>query len=153
MELGGWYPFVPNIDEHSFCFKLQKVTQDDDYLMFDPLPVALRRLNIPGGLGKRAMPLNNVVKNHLKYYHWVVAVQFPLRFYCLYPLFMIYAFKFAVRWYKRYSYSTDSRSMRWLGPQARRWVEIRQAFLLLPFIALRLLLTRKPAWSGQLDNL
>ena len=153
MELGGWYPFVPNIDEHSFCFKLQKVMQDDDYLMFDPLPVALRRLNIPGGLGKRAMSLNNIVKNHLKYYHWVVAEQFPLRFYGLYPFFMIYAFQFAVRWYKRYSYSTDSRWMRWLGPQAGRRVDIWQAFLLLPFTALRLLLTRKPTWSGQLDNL
>ena len=152
VELGGWYPFVPNIDEHSFCFKLQKVMQDGDYLMFDPEPVVLRRFDIPGGLGKRYLSLNTVVRNHLKFYHWVVAEQFPLRFYGLYPLFIIYAFRFAVRWFKTYSFFTDSRWMKWFGPGIGRRLYIWQEFFRLPFTALRLLLARKPAWSGRLEN-
>ncbi len=153
VELGGWYPFVPNIDEHSFCFKLQKAMQDGDYLMFDPEPVALRRFNIPGGLGKRHLSLNNIVRNHLKYYHWVVAEQFPLRFYGLYPFFIMYAFLFAVRWFKTYSSFTDSRWMKWFGPQMGRRMYIWQEFIFLPLTALRLLLSKRPTWSGPLESI
>ena len=126
--------------------------QDGDYLMFDPEPVVLRRFDIPGGLGKRYLSLNTVVRNHLKFYHWVVAEQFPLRFYGLYPMFIIYAFRFAVRWFKTYSFFTDSRWMKWFGPGSGRRLYIWQEFFRLPFTALQLLMARKPAWSGRLEN-
>ena len=45
----------------------------EEYLMFDPEPIVLRRFNIPGGLGKRYLPLSQLLKNQLLFYHRVVA--------------------------------------------------------------------------------
>ena len=153
VALGGWYPYVTNIDEHSFCFKLRRALLPGEYLMFDPEPVVLRQFDIPGGLGKRYLTLNRVLVNHLQYYHWVVADYFPLRYYGLYPFFMIYNFRFATRWFRTFSHYSDSRWMRWFGMKVGRRLYILQELLLYPVIVIRLLVQKKPAWIGQLDDI
>jgi glycosyltransferase involved in cell wall biosynthesis len=152
VDLGGWYPYVDNIDEHSFCFKLRRILQPGEYLIFDPQPVVLRRFDLPGGLGKRYLSLHQVLVNHLLYYHRVVGKHFPLRYYSLYPFFMLYVFRFATRWFRTYSYFADSHWIRWFGAESGRRLYILQEFLKFPFTAFHVLISRKPKWSGQLDD-
>jgi len=152
VKLGGWYPHVINIDEHSLCFKLRRAMKPEEYLMFDPQPVVLRRFDLPGGLGKRYLSLNRVLIHHLQYYHWVVGEYFPLRFYGLYPLFMLYVFRFAARWFRTYSHFVDSHWIRWFGAERGRRLYIFQEFLKFPFTVFRMLISKKPKWSGRLDD-
>lgn len=150
LELGGWYPFVQNSEEHSFCFKLRKAMKPGEYLMFDPQPQVLRRFDIPGGLGKRYLPLATLLTNQLRFYHRVVSESFPLRFYGLYPFFMIYIFRHIVRWFRVYSYYTDIIWLRWFGKKYGQRLYILQEFVKYPFLVLRVLIEKKPKWNGQL---
>ena len=150
VDLGGWYPHVTNIDEHSFCFKLQKAMNPGEYLIFDPQPRVLRRFDLPGGLGKRYLSFNQVLLYHLEYYHWVVAKHFPFRFYGLYPLFMLYAFRFSARWFRHYSYYTDSVWMRNFGKKRGLRLYFLQELIKFPFLVIGILIGKKPKWDGQL---
>lgn len=150
LKLGGWYPYVQNAEEHSFCFKLQKAMRPGEYLMFDPRPLVLRRFDIPGGLGKRFLPLTTLLTNQLRYYHRVVSEYFPLRFYGLYPLFMIYSFQYTTRWFRIHSYYEDSFWIQRLGKERGQRLYILQEFLRFPFLVFRTLLEKKPTWRGEL---
>ena len=150
LELGGWYPYINNFDEHSFCFKLRKVMKPGEYLMFDPKPVVLRRFDIPGGLGKRQLPLPQLLKNQLLYYHRVVAKHYPLRFYSLYPVFMLYAFKYITRWFRGFSYFTDSIWFRWFEKKNALRLYFLQEFIKYPFLVIRILFMKRPKWEGPL---
>ncbi|MBC8488927.1 MAG: glycosyltransferase family 2 protein [Bacteroidetes bacterium] len=149
LKLGGWYPYIPNFEEHSFCFKLRKAMEDGEYLMFDPKPEVLRRFDIPGGLGKRQLPLQTILANQLLYYHWVVAEYYPIRFFGLYPFFILYAFRYATRWFRVYSYYSNNLWIRRFGEKYGLRLYIFQEFVKLPFLIFRTLLRNKPKWDGQ----
>lgn len=150
MRLGGWYPYINNFDEHSFCFKLQKVMKPHEYLMFDPKPVVLRRFDIPGGLGKRQLPLPKLLENQLIYYHRVVAKHYPIRFYSLYPIFMLYAFKYIISWFRGFSYYTDSIWFKWFEKKNALRLYFLQEFIKYPFLVIRVLFMKRPKWEGPL---
>jgi|TARA_Y100000294_G_C8557053_1_gene337583 glycosyltransferase involved in cell wall biosynthesis len=150
IELGGWYPFINNFDEHSFCFKLQKAMRPKEYLMFDPEPTVLRRFDIPGGLGKRHLPLTQLLRNQLLFYHRVVGKHFPLRFYMLYPLFSLYAFRYIIRWFRRFSYFNDSIWFKWFKKKNAMRLYFLQEFVKYPLLVLQFLFIKRPPWTGPL---
>ncbi len=152
LKLGGWYPYVTNSEEHSFCFKLLKAMKPGEFLMFDPKPQVLRRFDIPGGLGKRYLSLSTLLNNQLRFYHRVVSKYFPLRFYGLYPFFMFYIVRSTNRWFRKRSYYTNSIWMRWFGKKSGQRLYILQEFAKYPFLVLRALVERKPKWDGQLTT-
>ncbi len=150
IELGGWYPYINNFDEHSFCFELQKKISPDEYLMFDPEPIVLRRFDIPGGLGKRYLPLSKLLDNQLLYYNRVVAKYYPFRFYLLYPLFSIYAFKYIIRWFKKFSYYNDAMWFKQFDRKTALRLYLLQEFVKYPFLAIKSIFIKRPKWDGPL---
>jgi glycosyltransferase involved in cell wall biosynthesis len=150
IKMGGWYPYINNFDEHSFCFKLQKNMKPNEYLMFDPKPVVLRRFDIPGGLGKRYLPLTQLLKNQLLFYHRVVAKYYPIRFYLLFPIFNIYSFRYMTRWFKKFSYFDDTIWFKWFNKKnALRFYFIQEFFKYI-FFVFQAFFLKKPKWNGPL---
>jgi len=96
------------------------------------------------------MSFHTILIDRMQYYHWVVAGYFPLRFYGLYPFFLLYGFDFSLRYYRRNSSFTDTFWIRIFGQKYGRSLYILQEFIKLPFLALRYLLGRKPKWNGQI---
>ena len=151
IELGGWYPYINNFDEHSFCFKLKKIMNSNEYLMFDPEPVVLRRFDIPGGLGKRYLSLTKLLKNQLLFYHRVVAKYYPIRFYFLYPLFNLYSFRYIIRWFRTFSYFNDSIWFKWFDKKNAMRLYFIQEFVKYPLLVFQSLFSRKPKWHAPLN--
>jgi hypothetical protein len=118
--------------------------------MFDPEPLVLRRFDIPGGLGKRFLPLTTLLVNQLQYYHRVVSEYFPFRFFGLFPLFMIYSFQYTTRWFRIYSYYKDSIWIQWFGDKHGQRLYIFQELVRFPILVLRTFFEKKPRWRGEL---
>jgi hypothetical protein len=121
-----------------------------EYLMFDPEPTVLRRFDIPGGLGKRHLPLTQLLRNQLLFYHRVVGKHFPLRFYMLYPLFSLYAFRYIIRWFRRFSYFNDSIWFKWFKKKNAMRLYFLQEFVKYPLLVLQFLFIKRPPWTGPL---
>ena len=151
IELGGWYPYINNFDEHSFCFKLQKAMKTREYLMFDPEPIVLRRFDIPGGLGKRHLSLTQLLKNQLLFYHRVVAKHYPIRFYLLYPLFNLYSFRYIIRWFRRFSYYDNTIWFKWFNKKNALRLYFIQEFVKYPFVVFQSLFLKRPKWAAPLN--
>lgn len=124
-----------------------------EYLMFDPQPIVLRRFDIPGGNDRRNISLHELLINRMQYYHWVVAEHYPLWFYGLDPIFMLYGFKVTARFRRRTSTFTDIFWIRRLGPKYGQYFYILHEFVKFPFLVLRYLLTKKPKWDGRITAL
>jgi len=150
IELGGWYPYINNFDEHSFCFKLQKAMKKEEYLIFDPRPIVLRRFDIPGGLGKRYLPLTQLLKNQLLFYHRVVAKHYPFRFYLLYPIFNLYCFRYIIRWFRTFSYFEESYWFKWFNKKNALRLYYLQEFFKYPFLVFQSLFLKRPKWPAPL---
>jgi glycosyltransferase involved in cell wall biosynthesis len=87
-RLGGWDELTESTDENSFDFRFDKAKEPGQYLLFDPLPVVLRRLDQPGGLDRRQASLARLLSFELNYSHRLVRRYYPLRFYALYPCYL-----------------------------------------------------------------
>lgn len=84
---GGWDPEEDH-DEDSFSFRFARVRQPGDFFVYDPEAVMLRRLDVPGGLGRRAQSVAERVRAELQYSHRVVRKYFPWRFFLFYPCYL-----------------------------------------------------------------
>jgi glycosyltransferase involved in cell wall biosynthesis len=84
---GGW-DAEDDHDEDSLNFRFARVRRTGEYFAYDPEPVMLRRLDIPGGLARRAQTISERVRVELRYSHRVVRKYFPGRFYALYPCYV-----------------------------------------------------------------
>jgi glycosyltransferase involved in cell wall biosynthesis len=84
---GGW-DAEGDHDEDSLNFRFARVRRKGEYFAYDPEPVMLRRLDIPGGLARRAQTLPERFRVELRYSHRVVRKYFPGRFYSLYPCYL-----------------------------------------------------------------
>jgi glycosyltransferase involved in cell wall biosynthesis len=84
---GGWDP-EDDHDEDSFSFRFERVRQPGDYFVYDPRPVMLRRLDVPGGLARRTQGVAERVRAELRYSHRVVRKYYPVRFFLLYPCYL-----------------------------------------------------------------
>lgn len=153
IKLGGWYPYVvSDCEEHSPYFKFQKVKQPGEYLMFDPQPIVLRRFDIPGGVERRTISLHTLLVHRMKFYHWVISTHFPVRFYGLYPFFMISCFRLATRHFLKGSRFDDIFWIRWFGNKFGKYFYIIQELVLFPFLILKFLIKPKPEWNGQVSK-
>jgi len=141
IKAGGWYPFLNDFEEHSFCFKIRKYMSSKDYFSFNPLAITLRRFTIEGGIGRRQFSFNEILSEKFKYYHWVVSKYFPFRFYLLYPFFIIYAIRYSIKSYRKNSaYKKSNKNDKYF-----------YHVLLSPLIALKYLVMPTPPDNGPLS--
>jgi glycosyltransferase involved in cell wall biosynthesis len=87
---GGWDP-EPDHDEDSFNFRFARIKKPGEYFVYDPVPVILRRFDIEGGLGRRQQGVLDRLRAELRFSHRVIRRYFPVRFWALYPLYVITA--------------------------------------------------------------
>jgi glycosyltransferase involved in cell wall biosynthesis len=92
---GGWDD-AEDHDEDSFNFRFARVKEQREYFLFDPKPAILRRLDVPGGLGRRQQTVLQRLRTEISYSHGVVRRYFPLRFWALYLVYLICAAQRAV---------------------------------------------------------
>jgi glycosyltransferase involved in cell wall biosynthesis len=90
-RVGGWDEGIPMGEEQSFAFRLAANRRPGEFLVYDPEPIIWRRVDIPGGLDRRASDgwYVNELMGRIIYYHGVVAHYFPRRFRLLYPLYVL----------------------------------------------------------------
>ncbi len=93
---GGWDPEHDH-DEDSFNFRFASIKGPAEYFAYDPLPAILRRLDVSGGLGRRQQSVAARLRSELRYTHHVVRRYFPLRFWTLYPVYLMLAVQRAVQ--------------------------------------------------------
>ncbi len=99
-RVGGFDEGLPINEEHSFFFRYQRVRKPGEYFVFDPRPIIWRRVDVRGGLDRRAKPdwHRKELADRIFYYHAIVAHYFPWRFRLLYPLFPLRALWGASKW-------------------------------------------------------
>lgn len=97
-RLGGWDESFIDHEEHSFCWKLMALRRrEGGRLVFDPLPVMLRRKDIAGGLDRRATDIARTFYRWHHYYHSLVRAQRPVRFVLFYPAYLVIPLFMSVR--------------------------------------------------------
>jgi glycosyltransferase involved in cell wall biosynthesis len=95
-RVGGWDDERDH-DEDSFNFRFARVKGRHEYFAYDPRPAILRRLDVPGGLGRRQQGIAERLRAELRFFHVVIRRYFPLRFWMLYPLYLFFALERAFR--------------------------------------------------------
>lgn len=84
---GGWDNELDH-DEDSFNFRFARIKRDDEYFAYDPRPAILRRLDVPGGLGRRQQSVYARLRSELRFSHGVIRRYYPWRFWALYPIYL-----------------------------------------------------------------
>ena len=96
-RVGGWDEQVTEfVDENSFDFRFERLRRPGEHFVFDPLPVVWRRFDLDGGLGRRQASLERLLTLELDYSHGLIRRYYPLRFYGLYPAYLVLAVARAV---------------------------------------------------------
>lgn len=90
---GGWDELTESTDENSFDFRFDRVKRPGEYRVYDPTAVMWRRLDVTGGLARRAAPVARSLKFELEYSHRVVRRYFPVRFWAFYPAYVYLALR------------------------------------------------------------
>ena len=154
INLGGWYPHVKSDDEeHSLYFKFHKKKKSGQYLKFDPAPVVLRRFDIAGGAERRTISMRLLLDHRLRFCHWVIGEEYPIRFYIFYPFFMIYSFQIAARHMINGSSFIDSIWIKKLGLKWGKRIYVAQELLLFPLMIIKYLIIKRPTWDGDIKAL
>lgn len=97
-RFGLWDECTLIEDEHSFNFRARAGKRPDEYMLFDPEPVMIRRFDVPGGMDKRQMRPRQLVRRLFDFQHDVLAHYFPVRFALLYPAYILIAYLVAMDW-------------------------------------------------------
>ncbi|MEY4544203.1 MAG: hypothetical protein RL685_398 [Pseudomonadota bacterium] len=96
LRAGGW-EHERDHDEDSFNFRFARIKGPAEYFAYDPKPAILRRLDIPGGVGRRQASFLDSLGSELRFSHCVLRRYFPLRFWSLYPVYVLLALHKAAR--------------------------------------------------------
>lgn len=97
-RFGLWDECTPIEDEPSLAYRIGAGKRDDEYLLFDPAPQMIRRLDVPGGMAKRTMSGPRYAKRVFTFLHNIVGHYFPLRFALLYPAYLFFVAYHTVEW-------------------------------------------------------
>lgn len=89
-RVGGWDDERDH-DEDSFNFRFARVKAREEYFAYDPRPAILRRLDVPGGLGRRQQNVLARLRAELRFFHSIIRRYFPWRFWAFYPMYLILA--------------------------------------------------------------
>ncbi|HEY0253354.1 MAG TPA: glycosyltransferase family 2 protein [Kofleriaceae bacterium] len=87
-RFGLWDECTPIEDEPSLAFRINAGKDADEYMLFDPDVKMIRRLDVPGGMGKRTMSGPFYAKRVFTFLHNIIGHYFPARFVLLYPLYI-----------------------------------------------------------------
>lgn len=97
IERGGGWDDETDHDEDSFNFRFARVRHDGEYFAYDPRPAILRRLDVPGGLGRRQQTVAARLRAELRFSHGVIRKYYPWRFWALYPAYVFCALERSCR--------------------------------------------------------
>jgi glycosyltransferase involved in cell wall biosynthesis len=97
-RFGLWDECTPIEDEPSLAYRINAGKRDDEYLLFDPNVEMIRRLDVPGGMGKRTMSGPRYAKRVFTFLHNIVGHYFPARFVLLYPAYVAFVLLHCLEW-------------------------------------------------------
>jgi hypothetical protein len=118
---GLWDECTPVEDELSFNYRLRRVMRDDEYLLFEPAATLVRRLDVPGGMGKRYVSTMRFTRRHFQFIHRIIGHYFPARYWLLQPAYMALLYRVVAEWVWDDSKAHDSLgkklwTLAWLAP-------------------------------------
>lgn len=123
-RFGLWDECTPIEDEPSLAYRIAAGKRHDEYLVFDPAPKMIRRLDAPGGLAKRNLSGPAYAHKMFVFLHNITAHYFPVRFLLLYPVYFVFVGYHVTEWI-----CSDSRKHRTLP---RRILALAALYLALP---------------------
>lgn len=97
-RFGLWDECTTIEDELSFCCRLRRGRRAGEHLVFDPEATMHRRMDIPGGMNKRAQRPHAHLRRMFELEHHVIAHYFPVRFVLLYPAYVGIAYVTTLDW-------------------------------------------------------
>jgi glycosyltransferase involved in cell wall biosynthesis len=97
-RFGLWDECTRIEDEVSFNYRLRARKRPDEYLLYDPEALMLRRVDVPGGMNKRYMPVTSVGERVFEFLHNIVGHYFTPRFILLYPAYVVLLFGVCCGW-------------------------------------------------------
>lgn len=97
-RFGLWDECTPIEDEPSLAFRINAAKRGDEYLLFDPGPKMIRRLDVPGGMAKRMMSGPAYARRVFTFLHNIIGHYFPVRFVLLYPLYIYLVAYHVIQW-------------------------------------------------------
>jgi len=97
-RFGLWDECTPIEDEPSLAYRINAEKRADEYLLFDPTPKMIRRLDAPGGLAKRSLSGPAYAHRTFTFLHNIIGHYFPLRFVLLYPLYFVFVGYHVTEW-------------------------------------------------------
>jgi glycosyltransferase involved in cell wall biosynthesis len=97
-RFGLWDECTPIEDEPSLAFRINAGKRADEYLLFDPAPKMIRRLDVPGGMAKRTMSGPVYARRVFTFLHNIIGYYFPVRFALLYPLYIYFVAYHVIQW-------------------------------------------------------
>jgi glycosyltransferase involved in cell wall biosynthesis len=97
-RFGLWDECTPIEDEPSLAYRINAGKHHDEYLLFDPAPRMIRRLDVPGGMAKRTMSGPVYAKRVFTFLHNIVGHYFPIRFVLLYPAYIYFVAYHVIQW-------------------------------------------------------
>jgi glycosyltransferase involved in cell wall biosynthesis len=140
-RFGLWDECTPIEDEPSLAYRINAGKRPDEYLLFDPEPTMIRRLDVPGGMAKRTLSGPVYAKRVFAFLHNIVGHYFPIRFALLYPAYIYFVAYHVIQWI-----CSDSKKHRTLA--RRIWAVSGLCLSLLPLWALWLAVW----WFRRLRN-
>jgi glycosyltransferase involved in cell wall biosynthesis len=97
-RFGLWDECTPIEDEPSLSYRINAGKHRDEYLLFDPEPRMIRRLDVPGGMAKRTMSGPIYAKRVFTFLHNIIGHYFPARFVLLYPFYIYFVAYHVIQW-------------------------------------------------------
>jgi glycosyltransferase involved in cell wall biosynthesis len=140
-RFGLWDECTPIEDEPSLAYRINAGKRADEYLLFDPAPKMIRRLDVPGGMAKRMLSGPAYAQRVFTFLHNIVAHYFPIRFALLYPLYVYFVAFHVIQWI-----CSDSKKHRSLARRA--WAVAGVCVWLVPLWTLWL----ADWWLGRLRH-
>ena len=97
-RFGLWDECTRVEDELSFNYRLRARKRPDEFLLYDPEALMLRRVDVPGGMNKRYIPVSAVGERIFEFLHNIIGHYFPVRFVLLYPAYVVLLFGVCCGW-------------------------------------------------------
>ncbi len=97
-RFGLWDESTRIEDELSFNYRLRARKRPDEYLLYDPDALILRRFDVPGGMNKRYMPVTALGERLFEFLHNIIGHYFTARFVLLYPAYVVLLYGVCCGW-------------------------------------------------------
>ncbi len=97
-RFGLWDECTRVEDELSFNYRLRARKRPDEYLLYDPCALIVRRFDLPGGMDKRYMPVTAFGERLFEFLHNIIGHYFKPRFVLLYPAYVVLLYGVCCGW-------------------------------------------------------